>query len=77
MTLACLDVPSKKKWYRDISHIILKHTQLVTSWYQKYLHRRKGEKVMTATICVRISVVNGVVSQLVAKGNQVDMDTEI
>ena len=32
----------RKGAYRDISHIILKHTQWATSWYQKYLHRRKG-----------------------------------
>ena len=38
----------RKGAYRDISHIILKHTQWATSWYQKYLHRRKGGKVMTA-----------------------------
>ena len=27
VTLACLDISSKKDAYRDISHIILKHTQ--------------------------------------------------
>ena len=45
----------RKGAYKDISHIILKYTQKVTSWYQKYLNRRKerggggGGEVMTAT----------------------------
>ena len=42
MTLAFLDVSSKKGAYRDISHIILKHPQKATSTVEKYLHRRKG-----------------------------------
>ncbi len=46
----------RKGAYRDFLHIILKHTQKATSWYQKYLHRRKGGKVMIAQICVQISV---------------------
>ena len=56
----------RKGAYRDFLHIILKHTQYATSWYQKYLHRRKGGRggggggeVMTAQICVQISVVSG------------------
>ena len=48
MTLAILDVSSKKGAYREISHITLKHTQYATSLYQKHQHRRKGGKVMTA-----------------------------
>ena len=39
----------RKGAYRDNSHIILKHIQYVTSWYQKYLHKGKEGKVMTAT----------------------------
>ena len=39
----------RKGAYREISHIILKHTQYATSWYQKYLHKRKGGEIMTAT----------------------------
>ena len=39
----------RKGAYRDFLYIILKHTQQATSWYNNYLHRRKGKKVMTAT----------------------------
>ena len=38
----------RKGAYRDFLHIILKNTQLATSWYKKYSNRRKGEKVITA-----------------------------
>ena len=55
----------RKGAYRDISHIFLKHTQS-TSWYQKYLHRRKGGwgggggGGLWHYKCVQILVVSGV-----------------
>ena len=43
MTLAFLHVYLLRKGaYRDFLYIFLKHTHKATSWYQKYLHRRKG-----------------------------------
>ena len=45
----------RKCVYRDIQHIILKHTAQATMWYQNYLHmqERKKRKVMVVRNVVK------------------------
>ena len=44
MTLAFLDVSSKKGAYRDISHIILKYSQISNKLILKVSAKKKGGK---------------------------------
>ena len=57
--LACLDVSSKKRClYRLFTYHLKAHT-ISNMLVSKVFAQKKGEKFMTAQICVQISVVSG------------------
>ena len=55
MTLACLDISSKKSAYRDFLHIILKHTQKQQAGNKSICTEERGEKLLQLQICFQIS----------------------
>ena len=66
MTLACLDISSKKRCLERLFTYHLKAHTLSNKLVSKVFAQKKGGEVLTAQICVQISVVSGIVPPYIA-----------